>query len=200
MNSSFLLILNKRIKVGKRYNNKLRTDGKIPAIVYRNSLSTPVYFDKINLNFLSKIIASGFELIKCKLDEDIFTVFIKDIYRHPTKLNIIHLDFQRVKETDIITSKILLKFANEKESPGIKQGGFLIRHMSCINVKACVANAPKYIDIDLSNLTFNNPIFLSDVKLPNETRLSTLYKNASELLVASAVVSRTGLKKEEKTD
>jgi len=200
MNSSFLLILNKRIKLGKHNNKNLRNNGKIPAIVYNNNLSIPVYFDKINLNIILKLIDSGFDLINCKLDEEQFFVFIKDVYRHPSKSHILHIDFQRVEKTDLITAKVLLNFINEKESPGIKKGGFLIKHMSCINIKSLVSNIPKHIDINLINLDFNKPIFLSDIELSKGLTLSTVYKKPSELLIVSAVVSRTGLKKDEKSE
>lgn len=200
MNSSFLLVLNKRIKIGKQHNIRLRKNGKIPAVVYNKNLSTPIYFDKKDLHALSKIIMSGFKLIKCKLDEDNFFVFIKDIYKHPSNLNVLHLDLQRVQETDIITSSICLQFIKEKESPGIKKGGFLIKHTLHINIKASATDMPTHINVDLSKLDLNKPIFLSNIKMPHGVTLANIHKNPSELLIASAMGSRTGTIKEEKLD
>ena len=200
MNSSFLLILNKRIKLGKRYNVKLRNNGKIPAVVYDSKLSVPVYFDKKNLHALSKIMLSGFKLIECSLDGENFFVFIKDIYKHPSKLIVLHLDFQKINKTDIVTSNISFNFIEEKESPGIKKGGFLIKQMSQINIRANASNIPSYINVNLSKLDFNKPLFLSDIIMPNDIKLSTAYKKPSELLVASVIGSKTSAVKEETVD
>ncbi len=195
--SSFSIIAEKRVKIGKRFNYKLRKNGKIPAIIYSGVESIPIFFDNKDSLTILKMLSSGCNLIKCEIDSKKFYVIVKDIHEHSFKREVLHFDFQRVDVNDIVSLRILLKFSDEKVSPGIKQGGFLVKHMSSVFIKTLVSKIPSYINVDLSKLNVNKSIVLSDLKIPKGITLPLLYKKeTSGLLVASIVGSRVSEPKE----
>jgi len=194
--SSFLLVVDKRYKIGKRFNVLLRKNNRIPAIIYNNDKSIPISVDSKDAVFLLKMMSHGLRLIRCKLEEEFFVV-IKDIHKHPYKNDILHFDFQRVEENDLVTLDISFRFIGERLSPGIKQGGFLIKYMSSLLVRSVASKIPKHIDIDLSQLNANESIFLSDLSFSNDVILPVLSKRkSSELLIASIIGARISVVKE----
>ena len=70
---------------------------------------------------------SGFFSRQCeiKLEDENFKVLPKDIQLHPVKESILHIDFLRVGENTTVTLFVPVKFINENECEGLKQGGFL---------------------------------------------------------------------------
>lgn len=195
--SSFLLTFNKRTKVGRRFNVKLRKENNVPAIIYHSNKSIPVFFDVKDVSILLKMMSVGLRLIKASLDGNEMLVLLKDYQNHPYKKDILHFDFQKVEKTDIVNLNVFFRFLGERESAGIKQGGFLIKYMSSVLVRSLVSEIPNYIDIDLSKLSLNESIFLSDIKLSSNVILPILYKKeSSSLLVASIVGSRASLIKD----
>lgn len=195
--SNFLINFDTRKKTGKKNNLILRKNSKIPSIINSKKESIPVFFDKKDLISLSKIIKEGIKIIKCKINEKDSLVLIKNFQKHPYKKEILHFDFQKVEENEIVTTYVNLKFSDEKTCPGIKQGGFLIKYISEIQIKTKTSNIPNFIEIDLSKLNVNENIFLSDIKLKDEIKIPMLNKKKfSNLVIASIIGSRTELSKE----
>ncbi|HIH2762299.1 MAG TPA: hypothetical protein ACYCC8_01260 [Candidatus Azoamicus sp.] len=54
-------------------------------------------------------------------------------------------------------------------SPGFKNGGILIKHMSSILIKCKVLDLPENIVADLSNLALNQSLYLSDLSLSKDS-------------------------------
>ncbi len=189
--SSFSIIAKRRLQVGTRYNYKLRKNGKIPAIIYDSVESIPVFFDNKCSFTILKILSSGCNLIKCKLDNKEIFVIVKDIHQHPYKREVLHFDFQKVDINDFVSLRVLLKFSGESVSPGIKQGGFLIKHISSVFVKTVVSKIPSYINVDISKLNVNKSIKLSELEIPKGVILPLLCKKgSSSILVVSIIGSR----------
>ncbi len=189
---SFLpIVVKKRVNVGTRFNIKLCKKGKIPGILYSKKTSTPIFCDDKDFFAVLKMISKGINLIKCKIDDDIFFVVLKDFHKHPCKDKVLHFDFQKVVLTDTVTIKIILKFFGETKSSGLKQGGYLIKYISSALIRSVASNIPDYIYVNLSNLNINQSIFLSDLILPKGITFPLLSKkNKSDLLVASIVGSK----------
>lgn len=189
--SSVSILLSKRIDIGSHSSCQLRKNNKIPAILYSNKISLPVFLDKKDSVLILKMISCGFNLIKLKLEDEEFLVVVKDIQEHVYKSDILHFDFQKVELSDRVFLKVFLKFCGEKNSPGIKQGGFLIKQMSSVFIKCLVSDIPDYIYVDLSNLDVNQSMFLSDIVLPKNICIPVLErKKKVNCLVASIIAAR----------
>ncbi len=164
-----------RVNLGKRNNKKLYTENKIPAIIYNKTLNYTVYIHKKELDTIINKIPTN-NILECIFNDEKFPIIIKEIKKHPLKLNITHIDLQKIQITDIIKSKIPIIFTGEKKSPGIISGGSLIRHLKTITIQSKVEYMPENISIDISKLNVGENIFLKDINFSNNIKIPLLNK------------------------
>ena len=103
--------------------------------------------------------------------------------RHPFKNAILHIDFQRVEENEKIRIAIPLHFKGEAVSPGVKSQGGIVSHMRTeVEVSCLPKDLPEFIEVDLSGLSFNESIHLSQLKIPEGVQLMDLAKEDSAVV------------------
>src|SRR5450631_278856 len=94
-----------------------------------------------------------------------------------------HIDFQRVEENEKIRISIPLHFKGEAVSPGVKSQGGLVSHMRTdVEVSCLPKDLPEFIEVDLSGLSLNESIHLSELKLPEGVQLLDLAKEDSAVV------------------
>ncbi len=181
----------------KKHCNINKETNKIPCIIYGNKFNQMIY---INQNDCKSIIAltNNQVIFKINLNDEDILIVIKDIKRHPIKLNITHIDFQKIKLKDIIKLTIPFKFTNEKKSVGVLAGGHIIKHMNFITIKGPAENIPPFIKIDLLNLTVNKSFVLKNIQLPEKVQIPIINKKQNlNLLIVSIIGPRTLIESKE---
>jgi large subunit ribosomal protein L25 len=157
-----------RTETGRGANRRLRRTGKISAIMY-GAGKDPLML-MLPLNELVKQLeheAFYSRVITVKVEGQPERVVLKDLQRHPSTSFPMHVDLQRVSETEKLHMHIPLHFVNEALCPGVKQGGGLIeRQMVEIEIRCLPKDLPEFIEVDVGNLELGQVIHLSDVKLP----------------------------------
>src|SRR5438552_14736242 len=92
---------------------------------------------------------------------------------HPFKMEVQHVDFQRVSADEKIHIKVPLHFANAEKSPAIKEQGGLITHvLNEIDIRCLPADLPEFIQVDLSNISIGHSIHIREITLPNGVELA----------------------------
>ena len=158
----------RRAVEGKGASRRLRTAGKIPAIVYGGGLD-PV---AIQLDHEKVWLASQNEwfyssILDLSLAGDVQQVLLRDIQRHPFKQLIMHLDFQRVSADQALRASVPLHFLNEDKSPAGKSAEVVVTHeLNEVVVECLPKDLPEFIEIDLADLAIGAVVHLSDIKLP----------------------------------
>lgn len=153
---------------GKGASRRLRTAGSIPAIVYGGEL-TPV---AIQLNHNEIWLASQNDwfyssILDLSLNGDIQKVLLRDMQRHPFKQLIMHLDFQRVNENEVLRTAVPLHFINQETSPAGKSADVVVTHeLNEVVVECLPKDLPESIEVDLGNLAVGAVVHLSEIKLP----------------------------------
>ncbi len=153
---------------GKGASRRLRRAGEVPAIVYGGELK-PV---SIKLSHNDVWLASQHEwfystILNLSLNGDVQKVLLRDIQRHPYKQLIMHLDFQRVSDTELLRTVVPLHFANEEKSPAGKSADIVVTHeLKEVHVECLPNDLPESVVVDLSELKLGDIIYLSDLKLP----------------------------------
>lgn len=166
----------RRTDEGKGASRRLRRSGKIPAIVYGGELA-PV---NIQLDHEPVWLASQHEwfyssILDLSLNGDVQKVLLRDIQRHPYKQQLIHLDFQRVSDNEILRAAVPLHFVNEEKSPAGKTAGVVIMHeLTEVTVACLPKDLPSSIEVDLAELAVGAVVHLSDLKLPAGVELPEL--------------------------
>lgn len=188
---SFELIATKRTGTGKVASRCLRQEkNQVPAILYGGqeaNLALSLDHNKllqitVHEKFYSQILTLIIDGTKQK-------VVLKDLQRHPFKPKFLHLDFQRVKETDIITMKVPLHFIGADKCPGVKMGGVINHHANDVEVRCQARFLPEFIEVDVSQIELGHIIHLSNLKLPKEVELAVLLHKGTDKVSDYPIVS-----------
>ena len=161
---------------GKGASRRLRRAGSVPAIVYGGELA-PV---SIQLNHNEVWVASQNDwfyssILDLSLNGDVQRVLLRDMQRHPFKQQIMHLDFQRVNENELLRATVPLHFLNEDRSPAGKAAEVVVTHeLNELHVSCLPKDLPEFIEVDLSALSVGDVVHLSDIKLPAGVELPEL--------------------------
>lgn len=188
-----------RHDVGKGASRRLRREGKIPAILYgagqdpvRLSIAhNPVMHSLENEAFYSHI-------LDVKVDGKNVRAVLKDLQRHPYKPSILHLDLQRVSETEKLRMTVPLHFLGEEVAPGVKLGGGVVtRLITEVEVSCLPKDLPAYLEVDVSAMNLNESLHLSDIKVPAGVELVELSHGAEhDQPVVSIHVTRAAVETE----
>ena len=176
-------------------NNKLRSKGLIPAILYGGkNANQNISIDKKEITnlinsdtFLSKVLELDINGKKEK-------VIPRDIAFNVVSEEPIHIDFMRIIAGKKIILEIPVKFINHPDSPGLKRGGVLNIVRRKIELKCPAENIPNEIVIDLAGTDIGTSIKISTVKL-SENVVPTI---TDRDFVIATVASPTVMKEPEK--
>ena len=185
----------KRENTSSGSNNKLRSEGFIPAILYGGkdaNLNISIQKKEIkNLissdTFLSKVLELEINGKKEK-------VIPRDIAFNVVSEEPIHIDFMRIVSGKKIILEIPVKFINHADSPGLKRGGVLNIVRRKVELKCPAENIPDEIVVDLEGTDIGTSIKISSVKL-NENVIPTI---SDRDFVIATVASPTVIKEPEK--
>jgi large subunit ribosomal protein L25 len=182
-----------RDDLGKGASRRLRHENKVPAIIYgagRDPRAVTVEHHKVlryieDEAFFTSILelkAAGGKRQK---------VILRDMQRHPARPIIMHMDFQRIDDNELLHMNIPLHFLNEEECPAAKTAGIIVSHqMTDVEVSCLPGDLPEYIEIDIANLEDGDIVRLSDIKLSKGVTL-TAFSHGDEAEHDAVVVSTT---------
>jgi len=185
----------KRENTSSGSNNKLRSEGLVPAILYggkdanqnisvkKKDVSTLVYSD----TFLSKVLELDIDGRKEK-------VIPREVAFHVVSEEPIHIDFMRIVAGKKIILEIPVKFINHPDSPGLKRGGVLNIVRRKVELKCPAENIPNEIVVDLAGTDIGTSIKISSVKLENNVFPTITDRD----FVIATVASPTVIKEPEK--
>ncbi|KAF1686416.1 50S ribosomal protein L25/general stress protein Ctc [Pseudoxanthomonas broegbernensis] len=166
--ATHVINVERREDEGKGASRRLRRDGKVPAIVYGGDLQpVGIQLDHEKLWLASQNEWFYSSILGLSLNGDVQKVLLRDLQRHPYKQQILHLDFQRVSENEILRAAVPLHLLNGEKSPAGKIAGVVIMHeLTEVTVACLPKDLPEAIQVDLSDLVVGAVVHLSDLKLP----------------------------------
>ncbi|HKD54707.1 MAG TPA: 50S ribosomal protein L25/general stress protein Ctc [Steroidobacteraceae bacterium] len=168
MRISFTFGADVRATQGKGASRRLRHKGKVPAILYgAHKEAQALVLDQQNL--LTMISDERFysSIVQLKIGDGTQEAIIKDVQMHPAKNLVVHVDLQRVVESERIRIRLPIHFKGESISPGVKTQGGVVSHMRAdVEVSCLPKDLPEFLELDLSGMNLNDTKFLADVPLP----------------------------------
>ncbi len=174
---------------------QLRRGGLVPVVVY-GRVDTPVNLqvDRISLE---KALHHGAmsQLVRITVsDGQQHNVLIRDTQRDPVTAHLLHADFYAVSMTETQEADVALVGIGV---PAVMAGNELIlQNLDTITVEALPADIPASIEVDLTGLTGDQPIFVSDlVATPGVTFLAE-----PDEVIFSIVASRVDAEEEDEED
>jgi large subunit ribosomal protein L25 len=178
MKTSFELDAEFRETHGTGASRRLRHEGKVPAILYggtQGARALSLSHQKLALMLDNERFYST--ILNLRVGDQTQAAILKDVQRHPYKNAVVHVDFQRVAENEKIRISIPLHFKGASVSPGVKTQGGMVSHMRTEVEVACLPkDLPEFIEVDISGLSLNESIHLSQLKVSEGVTLVELAK------------------------
>ena len=154
---------------GTSASRRIRLQNKVPAVVYHSGVeATPLSVDKISLN---KALRTGQMIFEVNVEDKNQFVLVKEIQYHPVTDEIMHIDFQKVKEDEKISLEVSIRSVGE--SQGVKLGGLLTQMLNSVTVKCRPAEIPEFLEIDVTEMEMNTNLFVKDITLPSDVEMIT---------------------------
>ena len=148
---------------------RTRLQNKVPAVVYHSGIeATPLSVDKISLN---KALRTGQMIFEVNVEDKDQFVLVKEIQYHPVTDEIIHIDFQKVKEDEKISLEVAVRSSGEAK--GVKLGGLLVQMLNSVTIKCKPAEIPEFLEIDVTDMEMNTNLFVKDITLPTDVEMLT---------------------------
>ena len=166
MSENSQLIVSKRENYGTGNSRSIRLKKKIPGIIYGDKKDPlPVLLDEKILKVKIKDPTFFSKQCEVKFNDEVINVLPKDLQLHPVKESILHIDFLRVGENTTVTLFVPVKFINENNCPGLKQGGVLNVVRREIELITLVSKIPESLEANLDGLEIGDSIHISSITL-----------------------------------
>jgi large subunit ribosomal protein L25 len=178
MKISFELAAEFRDGQGKGASRRLRHAGRVPAILYGGH-QEPRAITLNHQKLMTLIDNEKFysSIIHLVVGDKKQAAIVKDLQMHPARNAIVHLDMQRVVETEKIRIHIPIHFKGEAGSPGVKtEGGVVSHRIADVEISCLPKDLPEFIELDLSGMHINESKHLSDLPLPDGVTIPSIAK------------------------
>ncbi len=187
----------KRELQGTGASRRLRRAGRVPGILYGGEQQPQaIEFDHNELFQHLRKEAFYSSVLTMNVDGTKQMCLLRDVQRHAYKLQILHVDFQRIDATHEIHQKVPLHFVNAEIAPGVKLSGGMVQHvMTELDVKCMPKDLPEFIEVDLKDLVGGASIHVTQLAMPAGVK-PVLHKG-EDPVVAAIVVRGGGAASEE---
>lgn len=148
---------------------KLRTSGRVPAVIYGGkSKPQNVEIKSKDLENLIHHSVSENILLDLAIEGDAKKTrlaLLKEVQHHPLRSEILHVDFHEVSADEKVTVMVPVETAGE--AAGVKTGGGVLEHVLFkIRARALPKDLPEVLTVDVSHLEIGQTIHLGDIKPP----------------------------------
>lgn len=151
--------------------NKVREEGYVPGVIYSNDFPS-VNVQVPNLEFTKAFQSFGYtKSFDVKLDGKKHVAYIKDIQVDiMDQHKIIHFDLMKVSKGDTLNANVALHFINKDQLP---QRLVFVSIMDELPIEYNVGSGVAYIDVDVSGVTEDTPLYVKDIVLPEGIKVDT---------------------------
>jgi large subunit ribosomal protein L25 len=189
MAEKILVKAEKRETGGKNVNRRLRGAGKIPVVVYGGgSESLAAVAELKDLAAILRTDSGVNTVFSLDIDgEGVNDVIFQDRQIDPIRGRLIHADLRRFSKGEKIEMTVPVHLIGEPDALK-EEGAVLSQAMREIKVLCEPAKTPDSIDVDISGLTAEHAIHVSDLKVAEGIEIHELPDNvvASIIMVSEA--------------
>ena len=161
---------------GKGASRRLRHASFVPAVVYGAGKDP----ESIQIEHNTILLAAKHEwffssVLDLNVDGKVQKVLVRDWQKHPFKQLMMHMDFLRINENEVVRVNVPLHFLNQETSPAAKTSGVVISHnLTEVEVSCLPKDLPEFIELDLGKLKEGDIIHLSQLTLPANVEIPAL--------------------------
>ena len=174
---------------GKGVARKLRSTGRVPAVLYgRSEQPRALSVNAHELGLLIGSISVDNTLVTLDIDgEGPQDVLLRDVQMHPYKPEPLHVDFFHVHAGETVHVKVPVRLSGTPV--GVHTDGGVLDHVLYdVEVECLPRDMPDAVEIDVSNLALGESVRVGDVP----AREGVKFLQDAELPIASVVGSARG--------
>lgn len=190
MSKQVTLEAQKRTATGTSAAKRTRRDGQVPGVVYGAQQDEyPIQVSAKEFGDLLRHSASENFLVNLQIEgakEASKLALVQAVQHHPINNQILHIDFNAVREDTEIHANIPLHLTGD--SPGVKSGGVLEQQHHELEIHCLPANLPEEVSVDIGELEMGDSLHVSDIVFP-EGVSPTLEGDVIVVLVSEPRVS-----------
>lgn len=172
-----------RAELGRGPVRKLRREGRIPGVVYGDGPARAVSFDAREIAVRMQEEAFHSTVITLRLDGRKMSALLREAQSHPVRREILHVDFQAVREDREIAARAPLHFINQESCPGVKlRHGIFTAIENEVDIHGLPRDLPEFIEVDASELDIGKTIHLGEITPPKGIRFDALARGEDPAL------------------
>lgn len=151
---------------GSRSSRRLRTEGKLPAVIYGHGITPlPVSVDARDLRGALTSASGANTLLALQVGDTTHLTMAKELQRHPVKGSLVHVDFVIVRRDEVVGAEVSITLVGEAEA--VHRGEGVVEQLAfMLGVRALPGDIPTTIEVDISSLEIGDAIRVGDLVLP----------------------------------
>ena len=154
---------------GTRPSRRLRAEGRIPGVIYGGGeAASQVTFLRSDLRTALSTDAGRNALVTIDVDGESIVAVVKEMQRHPVRRDVTHIDFLKVDPTKPIEVEIPIRLVGEAKQVTVN-GGMTEQRINDLLVLVRPDDIPDAIEVDISEMTLDTILTVSDLVLPEGT-------------------------------
>lgn len=160
-----------RTTFGKK-SKQLRREGLIPGVIYGKRDPVHIEIDNLPLRRALRQ-AGGNELIDINLGGKIVTVLAREIQQHPTRGDLVHVDFYEVDMMETIQADVRLVTVGQAAEE-LRQMGQVVQVLHDVTVECLPGDLISEIEVDISGIaSVDDAVYISDLTPPPSVTILT---------------------------
>ncbi len=157
-----------RTSVGKKDAKQLRSQGKVPCVLYGGT--EQVSFSVDEKQFKPLVYTPEVHTVELDVNGTKYKAILQDLQTHPVTDKIIHADFVQIVPGKSVTLSLPVKTTGT--APGVKEGGKLLKKLRRVNVKGPIEKIPESITIEIGSMNIGDTVRVSDMNIEGLTFLN----------------------------
>jgi len=167
MAKTVLLKAEIREHTGTKAVQKVRLQGRIPAIVYGHK-KQPVAISLDQHNFVEGL-HHGHRLMDVQIGKKKEKMIVKELQYDYSGKNIIHADLMRVDVTEAVKVNVPIELKGTAQ--GTHEGGIVEEHTDHLEIECKATEIPETIVVSIKELSVGGILHAGDIELPSGMKL-----------------------------
>ena len=160
------LVADLRTPVGSRPTRRLRSSGRIPAVVYGDGVGPLSVSVEGRLLRQALSTAAGLNaVLSVRVGDKEYMALAREIQRHPVRGTVSHLDFQVVDPDRPVSADVTVTLTGDPIELH-HQDGVLEQQLFTISVRAKPSEIPQHFEVDVSDIVVGTAVRISDLTIP----------------------------------
>ena len=159
-----------RTESGRTGVKKLRSSGRIPAVIYgKKTEPRNLEVDAKELETLISHSANENLVVDLSIEQDANPsrlAVVQEVQHNPISGTVLHIDFHEVDESEAVEIQVPVETTGD--AIGVKQTGGMLEHVLFqVRVKAKPRDLPEVILVDVTDLAAGHSMHIRDLTAPN---------------------------------